>query len=89
MKILGAEFKGVRDVLSVGVGALSGGVGLIGTAARKYLVSEDDKWFGKKGLIGLLVGVTGVGLLPYVLAHSGQPGKDVRDARQNVVDGRY
>jgi hypothetical protein len=89
MKIFGAEYKGVRDVLSVATGVLTGGLGLIGTLAKKHLISDDDKWIGKKGLIGIAIAFTGIGVLPYLLANPGQPGRDVRDARQSVVDGRY
>jgi hypothetical protein len=85
------KFSGIRDIPAAIIGAVSGGIGLGGVAAKKFFISADDS-FTKKFLVGLGVTVaTGLtGLVPFLLAAPGQETKaDLAAARQAAVDNRY
>ncbi len=81
------KFNAIRDITGGVVGALSGGVGLVGVAAKKFFVSADDS-FTKKFLVGLAATVLtgGTALLPYVIT---APKAELAAARQSAVGGRY
>ncbi len=80
------KFNAIRDITGGVVGALSGGVGLVGVAAKKFFVSADDS-FTKKFLVGLAATVL---LLPYLITAPGQETKaELAAARQSAVGGRY
>lgn len=85
------KFSPVRDIASSVLGVAFGGVGLVGTAAKKFLVAQDDS-FAKRFTIGAIATVVtgGAALLPFLVAKAGRETKaEVAAARQNVVDGRY
>jgi hypothetical protein len=85
------KFSGIRDIPAAIIGAVSGGIGLGGVAAKKFFVSADDS-FTKKFLIGLGVTVVtgGAALIPYLLTAPGQESKaDLAAARQQAVTSRY
>ncbi len=85
------KFSPVRDIVSGVVGAASGGVGLVGTAAKKFFIAKDDS-FTKKFLVGVAITVVtgGTALLPYLIAAPGKEAKaEVAAARGGIVDGRY
>ena len=85
------KFNAIRDITGGVVGALSGGVGLVGVAAKKFFVAADDS-FTKKFLVGLAATVLtgGTALLPYLITAPGQETKaDLAAARQSSVGGRY
>ena len=85
------KFNAIRDITGGVVGALSGGVGLVGVAAKKFFVAADDS-FTKKFLVGLAATVLtgGTALLPYLITAHGQETKaDLAAARQSSVGGRY
>ena len=85
------KVNGFRDSVSTLWGLASGGAGLIGTAAKKGLINEDDG-FGKRLAVGtaatLLTG--GLGLIPYLIATPGGESKaDVQNARSQSFNDRY
>jgi hypothetical protein len=85
------KFNAIRDITGGVLGALSGGVGLAGVAAKKFFVSADDS-FTKKFLVGLAATVLtgGAALLPYLITAPGQETKaELNAARQSAVGGRY
>jgi hypothetical protein len=83
------QFNALRDVASGAVGVLGGGVGLAGTAAKKFLIADDSS-MGKKVGIGALATLFtgGLGLIPYLLAAPGAK-TEVQNAKQDIVDNRY
>jgi len=85
------NFHPFRDTLSVGLGLMTGGAGLVGTGAKKAFIREGDG-LGKRFMVGL--GATfftgGAGLLPYLAAKPGASSQaDVHSARGQAVDDRY
>jgi hypothetical protein len=85
------KFSPVRDIVSGVIGAASGGVGLLGTAAKKFFIAKDDS-LTKKVLVGIGIAVVtgGTALLPYMIAGPGKESKaEVAAARGGIVDGRY
>ncbi|OGQ14148.1 MAG: hypothetical protein A2138_27735 [Deltaproteobacteria bacterium RBG_16_71_12] len=85
------KFSPLRDIVGGLVGAFSGGVGLVGVAAKKLFVAADDS-FTKKFLIGLAATVLtgGAALLPYLLTGPGQETRaELAAARSSIVDDRY
>ena len=91
MNISDMKFKPTRDIASGVIGFLSGGVGLAGTAAKKFFIAQDDS-FAKKFLVGLgtVVLTGGTALIPYLLASPGQHTKaEIQHERGNIVDNRY
>lgn len=83
------RFNPIRDTLSGLVGLASGGVGLVGTGAKKLFIADDSSLLKKIG-IGALVTVftAGTGLIPYVLAGPGAR-HELQNAKGNIVDNRY
>ena len=91
MKINSPNISPVRDSISALLGVATAGAGLVGTAAKKFLISPDDS-FGKRFMVGLCATLMtgGAALLPYLVATPGQDAQaDLQNARQNIVDGRY
>ncbi len=90
------KFSPIRDTLStaLAVAPLYVGLppfGLIGTAAKKMFIKENDS-FAKKFFIGIaaMIGSGGAGLIPYLVAAPGQEAeKDVQACRTAVADDRY
>ncbi|MDP2345774.1 MAG: hypothetical protein Q8O67_32825 [Deltaproteobacteria bacterium] len=68
------KFSVLRDVPGGVVGVCFGGLGLIGCATKKFLISPDDGVI-KTVLVGVLTTVVtgGTGLIPYVITAPGQP----------------
>jgi hypothetical protein len=67
------KFSILRDVPGGVVGVCLGGFGLVGVAAKKFLIAPDDS-FGKKLLVGgaatVLTG--GTALIPFLITAPGQ-----------------
>ena len=85
------KFSFLRDIPAGIIGAMSGGVGLAGVAAKKFFVAADDS-FTKKFLVGLAATVLtgGAALIPYLITAPGQSTRaELAAARQSAVDGRY
>ena len=85
------NFSPLRDGISAGLGVISGGVGLWGTAAKKTLIAPDDG-LGKRFMVGLAATVFtgGTGFLPYIIAKPGREAEaDVQHVRSQAVDDRY
>lgn len=83
------RFNPIRDTLSALVGFASGGVGLLGTAAKKLFIADDSS-FAKKLGVGILATVFtgGLGLFPYLLAGPGAR-RELQDTKGIIVDNRY
>ncbi|MBI1944827.1 MAG: hypothetical protein HYS27_03980 [Deltaproteobacteria bacterium] len=85
------KFSPLRDLAGGLIGAFSGGVGLVGVAAKKFFVAADDS-FTKKFLIGLAATALtgGAALLPYLVTAPGQQTKaELAVARSSIVGDRY
>ncbi|MEE2903161.1 MAG: hypothetical protein VYC39_12585 [Myxococcota bacterium] len=90
------KFSPIRDTLSAALGVAPMYVGLppfglIGTAAKKAFIKENDS-FVKKALIGIaaMIASGGAGLIPYIVAAPGQEvQKDVQACRTQVANDRY
>ena len=90
------KFSPVRDSISaaLGVAPMYVGIppfGLIGTAAKKMFIKENDS-FAKKFFIGIaaMIASGGAGLIPYMIAAPGQEAqKDVQACRSAVAETRY
>ena len=66
-------------------------VGLLGTAAKKALISKTDR-FEKKFWVGLgvIIATGGMGFIPYLIAEGGQkPSEQVQNARRSNASNRY
>jgi hypothetical protein len=83
------RFNPLRDTVSGLVGLGSGGIGLVGTGAKKLFIADDSSLL-KKVAIGALVtvGTSGLGLLPYLIAGPGAR-RENQDAKNLIVDNRY
>lgn len=83
------KFNALRDSLSGIVGILGGGVGLGGSAAKKFLIADDSSMGKKIGIGALATLVTGgLGLIPYLLASPGAK-TEVQSAKKDIVNNRY
>ena len=84
------KFSPLRDIAGGVLGAISGGVGLVGVAAKKFLIAADDS-FTKKFLVGLAATVLtgGAALLPYLVTAPGQQTRaELAAARSDIVGDR-
>ncbi|MCC7110673.1 MAG: hypothetical protein IT382_15375 [Deltaproteobacteria bacterium] len=85
------KFSPLRDLAGGVLGAISGGVGLVGVAAKKFLIAADDS-FTQKFLVGLAATVLtgGAALLPYLVTAPGQQTRaELAAARSDIVGDRY
>lgn len=83
------DFKPLPDALSLLTSG--GGVGLIGTAAKKTLIRPDDG-LGKTFMVGLLATLAsgGAGFWPFLLASPGLEARaDLQAARADAVDRKF
>jgi hypothetical protein len=85
------KFSPLRDIAGGVLGAISGGVGLVG-GDEKLLGGDADDSFTKKFLIGLAATVLtgGAALLPYLVTAPGQQTRaELAAARSDIVGDRY
>ncbi len=85
------KFSPLRDISAGLIGAMSGGVGLVGVAAKKFFVAADDS-FTKRFLVGLTATLLtgGAALIPYLLAAPGLATRaELAEARHAAVGARY
>ena len=90
------KFSPVRDTLGTALAvapilAVGNPLGLIGVAAKKAFIKDNDS-FAKKALIGIaaMIASGGAGLIPYLVTAPGQEAqKDVQACRTAVATQRY
>ncbi len=83
------RFNAVRDTVSAVIGVAGGGIGLVGTAAKKLFIADDSS-LGKKIGVGALATLLtgGLGFLPYLIAAPGAQ-RELQDTKSIIVSHRY